>query len=204
MSDSSNVLKCRGSYSGCETFYSSLIQILQMANSDLWTPLSTAKCGIWDMMKRSLLLAQYLFSFLVLFAFFKQPSHAKLQKRVRLNQRRGRENVWQQQKPATHPEGQIVSLCRTQIWCILRPQSIHSTSLRRKRSANVAYRLISSFKRKMHCILISGLINLQFRVQCVILLLFKLILVYWPEVKNREKLRIALDIRVKNMLQFFK
>lgn len=35
------------------------------------------------------------------------------------------------EKCATHPEGQIVSLCKTHIWCILRPQSIHSTSLRR-------------------------------------------------------------------------
>lgn len=35
------------------------------------------------------------------------------------------------QEVATHPNGQIVSLCKTQIWCILRPQSIHSTSLKR-------------------------------------------------------------------------
>lgn len=32
---------------------------------------------------------------------------------------------------AIHPDGQIVSLCKTHIWCILRPQSIHSTSLKR-------------------------------------------------------------------------
>lgn len=32
----------------------------------------------------------------------------------------------------THPEGHIVSLCKTQIWCIFRPQSIHSTNLQRK------------------------------------------------------------------------
>lgn len=52
-----------------------------MAKSDVWTPSSEAKCGFWDIMRRSLLLAEYLFSFLVLFAFFKQPSHAKLQRK---------------------------------------------------------------------------------------------------------------------------
>lgn len=136
--------KCRGSNCGCETFYCTLIPILQMAKSD--PERCQLKLNVVSVV--SLLLAEYLFSFLVLFAFFKQPSQAKLQKRMKLNQRTDQENGWRQQKPATHPEGQIVSLCKTHIWCILRPQSIHSTSLRRNRNGNVACTRTSSLKEK--------------------------------------------------------
>lgn len=37
---------------------------------------------------------------------------------------------WGGKKKVIHPDGQMVSLCKTQIWCILRPQSIHSTNLK--------------------------------------------------------------------------
>lgn len=87
-----------------------------------------------------LLLAEYLFSFLDLFAFFKQPSHPKLRG---IKQDRGKMQLYciktyfansskspdEVRNNASHPDGQMVSLCKTQIWCILRPQSEHSTNL---------------------------------------------------------------------------
>lgn len=43
-----------------------------------------------------------------------------------------------------HPDGQMVSLCSTQIWCILRPQSRHSTSLWTDSQEKPADTIISS------------------------------------------------------------
>lgn len=134
----------------------------------------------------NLLLAQYLFSFLVLFVFFKQPSHTKLSgkrfKYEKLNRLLWKSTVIRQIKTeaSSYPDGHIVSWCKTQIWCILRPQSKHSTNLKRENRSCSPNLLSLNWLHLFLPVLWND--NSQLWVQCVILLLLKLILVNWSEI----------------------
>lgn len=48
-----------------------------------------------------------------------------------------------------HPDGHIVSLCRPHIWCIFRPQSAHSKSLKKNRKNVRRWQQIQALTRAL-------------------------------------------------------
>lgn len=124
----------------------------------IWQLLQFNKTLKWN----HILLAAYLFSLRVLLDFFRQPSHTKLNKEkektvghmlVLETPFKVHSQLYSISVQKTHPNGHIVSWCKTQIWCIFRPQSIHSTNLQRERKKKALILIIllrsQNFKLKV-------------------------------------------------------